>query len=168
EAARLTEGTSVTVGTARHLADATQLADTCLVCGYYGPMTLDACLRARPEKVIWVLDPIEAAAAAFEAHKQAALLARLGFTDAEHLLGVLDQALFTASGGLRIGDPDDHAQMFSRLPTSRTADFRSAPDVEVIDQDADTLLLLSDGVLLQASPSRRFDVVRPGAPLPQT
>lgn len=168
EVARLTEGTSVTVGTARHLADAAQLADTCLVCGYYGPMTLDACLRARAQKVIWVLDPIEAAAAAFEAHKQAALLGRLGFADAEHLLGVLDQTLFTASGGLRMGDPDDHAQMFSRLPTSRAADFRSAPDVEVIDEGADTLLLLDDGVLLQTSPSRRFDVVRPGAPLPKT
>ncbi len=168
EVAKIAGSSRVTVGVARHLADAAQVADTCVVCGYYGPVTLDASLRARASKVIWVLDPVEAAAAAFEAHKQAALMARLGIQDAERVLGALDQGLFTASGGLRTGDPDDHAQIFSPLVTVRTGEVRSAPDVEVIDKDADTLLLLSDGVLLQASSSRRFDVVRPGAPLPQT
>ncbi len=168
EVAKIAGSSRVTVGVARHLADAAQVADTCIVCGYYGPVTLDASLRARASKVIWVLDPVEAAAAAFEAHKQAALMARLGIQEAERLLGALDQGLFTASGGLRAGDPDDHAQIFSPLATVRTGEVRSAPDVEVIDKDADTLLLLSDGVLLQASSSRRFDVVRPGAPLPQT
>jgi hypothetical protein len=172
--AKLPEGSKVTVGVARHVAETAQQADTCVICGYYGPITLDACLRTRSGRVIWVLDPIEAAAAAFEAHKQGALFARLGLPDAERLLGTLDQGLFTAAGGLRIGDPDDHAQIFAPLTAARAGEIRSAPDVrtapevEVIDTDADTLLLLSDGVLLQASSSRRFDVVRPGAPLPQT
>lgn len=150
---------------ARHAADILRSADVCIACGYYGPVTIDATLRGQPGRVFWILDPIEAASAAFECHQQATALAKLGMMSFADLLGAMDQVLFSAAGGMRREAADDHPEIFTPV-LGIAHDPTVGLEVEVVDDDPTVLVILSDGSALRTSGARKFDVVRAGAPAP--
>jgi hypothetical protein len=158
----------VRVDVAMQLANASAAAATCVVCGYYGPITLDALLRVRPKRVQWILDPVEAAAAAFDAREQAQSLTRFGLTAPAELVTAIYEELSRASGGATIGRIADERVLHESRPYNGQHSTTALGNEEILDPDPDVTVQLSDGTTIRTSAGRRFDVVRAGAPRPRT
>lgn len=166
----------LTIDLARNVADTRDTADVCVLCGYFGPLALDAAIRLRASKVAHVLDPVEASSAAYDARVQWMALSRLSLGDAAAVLQHLESELVKAAGGVRSGSAEEHATLFEH--GSSNTGFRSngpqlhasadAPELtDVLDADPAVSIRLSDGTLFRASARHRFDIVRVGAPYPQ-
>jgi hypothetical protein len=163
---------AVAVALSRQLGRMRAAADAVIVCGYYGPATLDGVLRARPGHVTLVVDPIEARQASWELHRQAALLKSLGLGDMADVLGAFDSALCDSASGTRAATSESHPHLFGVTRDGAGGHYRDASEdspmrVEEVDSDADYSVVLLDGTSLRVNANRRFDVLRSQSPHPQ-
>lgn len=162
----------VSVALSRQLGRMHLRADSVVVCGFYGPATLDGVLQTRPSNITWVIDPIEASQAAGELRRQAVLVRQLGLGDMADVLAEVDAAFRKAAAGTRaaVGDNDDHfvdqIPFFGRPPREDLGEDHGSRD-EDIDLDADYLVVLADGTRLRVNTNRRFDVLRSQSPHPK-
>ena len=176
EVQALSEASGARVAVSRHVADTALRSELVVVVGYAGPSTVDAVIRLQPRRVVWVLDPVEAALAVRDARSQSWHLSRLGLGDAS---GLLDGYAETLSTGASETDPPAGADntFLSTAPESRPAvdpsglgsrirDFELTEDT--LDPDPTASLFLADGSVLRVDRGRRFDVVRAGDSKPQT
>lgn len=156
------------VRTVRHIASSAEVADICVCCGYWGPVTLDAILRTRARSIVWILDPVEAAFAARDCERQAATLLRLSLDDAAAAVLGLQEPLRDGAVGVNLAHTEDHSSILDvgsiysasvPLPRETTRHLGDSSELE---------LWLSDGSVLCVSDSHRIDVVRAGAPRPDT
>lgn len=148
----------------KHFAGAAETADAVVVGGYYGPGTLDAIMRLRPRTLTWVIDPVEASAANFDAKLQVRLLERLGLADSAATVRQLVEALQTA-GGIILNDDVQETALFRDFTAAAQSTNRPS-DASLPENGDEITLCFADGSALVASTNLRFDVVRPGAPHP--
>jgi len=162
----------VTVALSRHLGRMHIKAESVVVCGFYGPATLDGVLQSRARNVTWVTDPMEATQAAGELRRQGVFLRQLGLGDMADVLADVDSALREAAAGTRAAEVDYDEHFVDQNP------FLSGPGREDlgedhgsrdedIDVDADHLVTLADGTRLRVNANRRFDVLRSQSPHPK-
>lgn len=164
-------GGAASVAVLRQMARTSIKAESVVLCGYYGPATLDGALRAGARTVTWIVDPIEAREASWTLHRQGAVLNQIGLGDMADVLGRLDSTLREAAGGTLAQHSEDHPGLFVR-PAREWATGDSAIDdstfpVEELDADADYLVVLLDGTRLRVGAGRRFDVLRSQSPHPE-
>lgn len=146
------EALGVTVQTFRHRQLRTA-PSVVVLAGYFGRDALECALRARPECLHFVLDPIEARALLFGLRDITTILNSIGATAARALLTSLTDAVqkhapafvedaeLTLRTNLNSHSPDE-------LATNRTV-----PD------PGDVLVALTDGTNLLVPKTARFDVI---------
>lgn len=155
------------VGTAKHFSDSMERATACILTGYHGPATLDVQFRLRARRAMWVVDPVEASGAAFDAFDNFTALARMGLEEAASLVRALQEAFRGASAGNASGETGNYAPFLSE-PFQGTGWTES--EIQAVDgasSEPQLDIYLSDGTDLIVGASNRFDVVREGAAHPQ-
>jgi hypothetical protein len=162
----------VGVVVARDAARLRHPADFVIVCGNYGPETMDIALASSPTSITWVLDPIETFQASGQVHFQASVLHRVGLASMADVLAVMDHALSEAAAGTRAPTVDHHPGLFDWAHGPAIARAGVGMDAvesqEEIDSDADMVVLLESGIQLRVNAARRFDVMRSQSPHPES
>lgn len=163
----------VSVALSRHLGRMHLRAESVVICGFYGPATLDGVLQTRARNITWIADPLEAAQAAYELRRQAVVLKQLGLADMADVLAAVESELREASGGTRATGAGNDEHFIDRISFSGGAARQDHGEdhgsrEEDIDVDADYLVVLADGTRLRLNANRRFDVLRSQSPHPKS
>jgi hypothetical protein len=149
----------------RHVSGSAETARAVICCGYWGPRTFDALIRSQAKVIHWVLDPVECGFAHSDGQRLRMALSRLSLDNSIGALSPIISALDGAGGSLRSADPYDHPELVDSPTEIRFSEtFLSSNGREQADQVVE--VAFSDGSVITAPDTLRFDIVRAGAPHP--